>query len=437
MPRKAKKQGKVQTLRVVRRGIAPAELAPLMQQLMLPMVAGMAATKRTFQNLVMEFGLAAMQALFGAHAEALAGPKGKHQKVRTMNHWGSALAELPFAGRKVTVSRPRVRSRDGHEVQIPFIQELMSGDPLSDAVMEQVLLGVSTRGYAQSLDPVPDVLAVRGASKSAASRHLVAETTKRMKDFTARKLGDVDIVAVMLDGIHVADHAVIVALGIDVNANKHALGLWIGSTENKAICISLLQDLISRGLRVTGKLLCVIDGGKGLRAAIDDVFGDVALVQRCQNHKRRNVMDHLPEKRRAYATRTMTDAYKSRSYETAKKQLKALVSWLENNGEDDAAASLREGLEETLTVLKLGLPPAITRSLATTNAIENLMGSVRHVTRNIKRWRNKNSMVKRWVALGISNAQRKFRRLKGHKDMPALVAALRKAAAVDKNTQAA
>lgn len=437
MPRRAEKSRKVHTLRVVRRGLAPAELAPLLQQLMLPMVAGMAATKRTFQNLVIEFGLASMQALFGAHAEALAGPKGKHQQGRTMNHWGSAPAELPFAGRKVTVARPRVRSSDGHEVQIPFIQELMGADPLSDAVIDQILLGVSTRGYADSLDPVPDVLDVRGTSKSAASRHVVAETTKRMKDFSARKLDDVDIVALMLDGIHVADHVIIVALGIDVHAIKHPLGIWLGSTENKAVCVSLLQDLLSRGLRVTGKLLCVIDGGKGLRAAIDDVLGDVALVQRCQNHKRRNVLDHLPEKRRAYAARMMTDAYKSRSYETAKKQLKALVSWLENNGEDDAAASLREGLEETLTVLKLGLPPLLTRSLATTNAIENLMGSVRQVTRNIKRWRNKNAMVKRWVALAISTAQRRFKRLKGHKEMPTLVAALRKTAVVDKGTQAA
>ncbi|HVZ33784.1 MAG TPA: transposase, partial [Polyangiaceae bacterium] len=246
-----------------------------------------------------------------------------------------------------------------------------------------------------------------------------------------------DVVALMLDGIHVANHAVIVALGVDAKANKHALGLWVGSTENKAVCTSLLQDMLSRGLRVTRTLLCIIDGGKGLRAALDDVFGDAALVQRCQNHKRRNVCDHLPDKRRAYATRMMTDAYKSRSYDAAKKQLKALVSWLENNGEDDAAASLREGLEETLTVLKLKLPSTLTRSLATTNAIENLMGSVRHVTRNIKRWRNKNAMVKRWVALSISTAQRKFRRLKGHKDIHLLVAALRSTKAVDSGNQAA
>lgn len=435
MPRKAEKQGKVHVLRAGRRGVAPSELAPLMQQLMLPMVAGMAATKRTFQNLVMEFGLAAMQALFGAHAEALAGPKHKRQAGRTMNHWGSTTSEFPFAGRKVQVARPRVRSADG-EVVIPFVHELQCADPLPEHVIEQILLGVSTRGYAHSLDPMPDSTKVRGTSKSAASRHIVAETTKRMQDFTARKLDDVDLVVLMLDGIQVAEHAVIVALGVDAQANKHPLGLWMGSTENKTVCTSLLQDLLARGLRVQDRILCVIDGGKGLRAAIDAVFGDAALVQRCQNHKRRNICDHLPEKRRAYAMRAMSDAYKAKSYDSAKRLLKTLVSWLENNGEDDAAASLREGLEETLTVLKLNLSATLTRSLATTNAIENLMGSVRIVTRNIKRWRNKNAMVKRWVALAISTAQRKFRRIKGHQDMPALVKALRPTP-VDSKTVAA
>jgi transposase-like protein len=307
---------------------------------------------------------------------------------------------------------------------------------LPEHVIEQILLGVSTRGYGQSLDPMPETVSVRGASKSAASRHIVTETTRRMKDFTERKLDDVDLSVLMLDGIHVAGHAVVVALGVDAQANKHPLGMWIGSTENKAVCTALLQDLLSRGLRVEGKLLCVIDGAKGLRAAIDDVLGDTALVQRCQNHKRRNVCDQLPSKRRSYATRVMTDAYKARSYDTAKRQLKGLVSWLENNGEDDAAASLREGLEETLTVLKLSLPPTLTRSLATTNAIENLMGSVRRVTRNIKRWRNKNAMLKRWMALAISTSQQRFRRLNGHRNMPALVAALR-GSQVDSKTAAA
>src|SRR5262249_31704905 len=152
-------------------------------------------------------------------------------------------------------------------------------------------------------------------------------------------------------------------------------------TENKAVCIALLQDLLARGLRIEGELLCVIDGAKGLRSAIDDVLGTAALVQRCQNHKKRNVRDHLPEHRRAYAMRMMNEAYNARSFQTAKRQLLALVSWLEENGEDDAAASLREGLQETLTVLKLDLPSALTRSLSTTNAIENLMGTIRVVTR--------------------------------------------------------
>jgi putative transposase len=424
MGRRAEKRGKVQVLRAGR-GTDTQDLMPLLRQMILPMVAGMAQTKRSMQNLVVELGLASMQALFEAHAEALAGPKHRHQEGRTMNHWGSTETEFPFAGRKVSVRRPRVRSRDG-EVSIPFVRELQDTDPLPEYVVEQILLGVSTRGYGQSLDPSPEVLKAHGASKSAASRNLIVETTRRMADFTSRKLSDIDLAALMLDGIIVAKRAVIVALGIDVHGKKHALGLWVGSTENKTVCISLLQDLLGRGLRIEGKLLCVIDGSKGLRAALDDVFGDVALVQRCQNHKRRNVCEHLPEGRRAYANRMLSQAYKARSYETAKKTLKALVSWLENNGEPDAAASLKEGLEETLTVLKLQLPTTLTRSLATTNAIENLMGSIRTVTRNVKRWQHKDAMIKRWVTLGVCHAAGRFRAINGKQGMPALVAVLRK-----------
>jgi transposase-like protein len=408
-----------------------------MRQLLLPMVLGMSATKRSFQELCIELGVASMQALFGAHAEQVAGPKHKRNAERTMYHWGSTDTEFPFAGRKLRVPRPRVRTRDGHEVALPFIEELRASDPLPEYVVEQILLGVSTRGYDGSLDPTPASLSVRGTSKSAASRHIVSETTRRMKDFTTQSLAELDVVVLMLDGVEVAKHSVIVALGIDVHGKKHPLGLWVGSTENKAVCTSLLQDLLARGLRIEGELLCVIDGAKGLRSAIEDVFGTAALVQRCQNHKKRNVRDHLPEHRRAYALRMMNQAYHARSFQTAKKQLLALVSWLEENGEDDAAASLREGLLETLTVLKLDLSAALTRSLSTTNAIENLMGTVRTVTRNVKRWRNSNAMVKRWVSLSLSTAQRKFRAIRGYKNMTSLVNSLRRKVQVDNSPLAA
>jgi len=173
-----------------------------------------------------------------------------------------------------------------------------------------------------------------------------------------------------------------------------------------------------------GKILCVIDGGKGIRKAIDDVFGDLAVVQRCQLHKRRNLKDHLPKSRRTYVDRVMREAYGSTSAEAARKRLRSLLSWLASNGHEDAAGSLREGMEETLTVLKLDLSPTLRRSLATTNAIENCLGTVRRVTRNVKRWKG-GGMVRRWTAIGLVTAQKRFRRIKGHRDLHLLVTALR------------
>jgi transposase-like protein len=227
-----------------------------------------------------------------------------------------------------------------------------------------------------------------------------------------------------IDGIEIGKHAVIVALGVTADGTKEPLGVWCGSTENHTVAAALLQNLIERGLRVDAPMLFAIDGGKGLRKALSDVFGDRAVVQRCQVHKARNVRDHLPQERRAYVRRQMRDAYKSKSAKTAKMLLGQLASWLEANGEDSAAASLREGLDETLTVLRLGLPTTLCRTFSTTNAIENMNGTLRRVIRNVKRWRGE-TMIQRWVALGIAEAQRGFRRVKGHAQMKALLAALR------------
>ncbi len=202
------------------------------------------------------------------------------------------------------------------------------------------------------------------------------------------------------------------------------LGVWQGSTENSRICTELLSDLLARGLRIQWRLLCVIDGGKGLRKALDDVLGDAVVVQRCQVHKMRNLREHLPEKRHAYVLKTMREAYGSSSAAAARKRLQALARWLESNGEESAARSLKEGLEETLTVLKLNLAPTLSRCLATTNCIENFIGTIRQLTRNVKRWRG-GSMVRRWVGLAVAHAQKRFRRIKGHRDLPALVLTLR------------
>ena len=393
----------------------------MMRQLVLPMIAGMEVTKTGLLAFVHAMGRAALDELLVSDAERVAGPKHARDPNRRAHHWGTTSTPLPFGGRDIVVERPRVRGKNG-ELALPLIEELRRRDPLPDRVAQQIVLGVSTRGYAQSLEPLTSER-TRRTSKSAASRALVEKTTEKMRSFLDRRLEALDIVALFLDGLDVGGQTVIVALGVTSDGTKVPLGLWLGSTENAAVCTSLVQNLIERGMKIDRKILCVIDGGKGIRKSLIDVLGTSAVIQRCQTHKARNVRDHLGESRRPYALGQMRDAYKSRSLKTAKQRLVQLATWLESNGEDAAAESLREGLDETLTVLRLELPPTLCRTFSTTNAIENMNGTIRRITRNVKRWRG-GSMIRRWVALAMVEAQRKFRRVKGHADMPKLVAAL-------------
>jgi transposase-like protein len=409
-----------------------------MQQLMLPLLVAMDATKKGLLAFVQQMGMVALQELLAIEAAQIAGPKGKHVVGRTHHHWGTGATPVCFGGRNVSVPYPRVRERGkgkNREVTLPSIDALRDGDPLSARVAEQIVLGVSTRGYEESLEPIDESITARGASKSNASRALIENTAEKLAEFVSRKLDDLDLVAMFIDGIEFAGHSVIIALGVTIDGKKTPLGIWAGSTENSVVAIALLSNLVERGLRVDDAVLFVIDGGKAIRKALRDVFGDRAIVQRCQVHKARNVRGHLPESRRAYVAKQMRDAYNSTSAATAKKKLMQLASWLDSNGETSAAESLREGLDETLTVLRLELPRTLRRSFATTNAIENMNGSLRRISRNVKRWRDE-KMIRRWVALGIVEAEKKFRRVKGHQQMSALVAALRpstNAVATEKN----
>jgi putative transposase len=394
-------------------------------QRVMPLVAGIAATKQGLLEWVYDFGLCALDELMREDATKLAGPKGKHRSDRTHHHWGTTRAELTFGGRRISVERPRVRSKEGREATLPSLEGFRQRDPLSNRMVNQLLLGVTTRGYEASLEPRPSAIPARGSSKSSVSRSFVANTRQRLSTSLEQPLDDFDLIALLIDGIEVARQTVVVALGITSDGTKVPLGLAQGSTENAALCTSLLQGLLSRGLKVEDKLLCVIDGGKGIRKALTDVLGDRALIQRCQVHKIRNLREHLPEERQAYALSVMREAYRSATADAARKKLRGLALWLESNGHEDAAASLREGLEETLTVIKLDLPLILRRFLGTTNAIENLVGSIRWVSRNVKRWRG-SDMIRRWTGLGLFKAAEGFRRIKGFREMPKLVAALRR-----------
>jgi len=397
-------------------------------EVLAPLVAGMTATRASLLEWVHAHGLVALQAVFKAEAEALAGPKGKHDAGRTHHHWGATAGELTFGGRRLQVVRPRVRSTEGYEAVLPSVAAWRQRDPLTARVLEQIVLGVSARGYAGSLEPGPVGARSRGTSKSAVSRTLRGRLTAALKAQLSQRLETLEFLALFLDGVVVGGQTVIVALGLTRDGQKVPLGLRLGSTENAVVCTELLQDLVGRGLKVADRVLCVIDGGKGVRRALQDVLGTAAVIQRCQLHKARNLQALVPQARQGYVRATLQRAYRASSAPAARRQLRALGTWLEANGHVDAAASLREGLEETLTVLTLGLPPRLRRFFATTNCIENLIGIVRHVTRNVKRWRD-GTMIRRWVGLGLERAAARFRRIKGHRELATLATALRQGAA--------
>jgi putative transposase len=387
----------------------------------LPLVDLLVDTRTELFELAIRSGLKVLDAMLEEDRSAICGPRYAHQAERVASRAGTVASEVVLGGRKVAIRRPRVRA-EGREVALPTFQTLTDTDPLNRRVVEQMLIGVATRQYARSLEPLPTETKSRGTSKSSVSRRFVAKTAAQLEGWRSTPLDDLDLVGLILDGVYLGDHCLIVALGIAADGQKHALGLWEGSTENATVCQSLLANLQSRGLRTDRSLLVILDGSKALRKAVHATFGDAALVQRCHIHKIRNVMDHLPERQRPWVLAILRRAYRS-EVPTARRLLQDLARRLEDEY-PSAAESVREGLEETLTVQGLGLSERLQRSLTTTNAAESLISRTRHVKRNVKRWRG-GKMMLRWVAAGVLEAVKGFRRLKGHRDMPTLVAKLR------------
>jgi transposase-like protein len=281
---------------------------------------------------------------------------------------------------------------------------------------------VSTRRYRTTLDPLPANEAAAAVSKSAVSRRFVAMSSEHLEQWLASRLDDLKLPVVMIDGIHFKEQVVLIALGFDTEGRKHVLGIREGSTENTRVVRSLIAELIERGLDAETPRLWIIDGGKALRRALTEVFGASALVQRCQEHKRRNVLDHLPEHLHASVGRAMKDAWHSTDPALAKRQLERLANSLAKP-HPGAAASLREGVAETLTLMTLGIDGALYRTFRTTNPIENLNGLIAHYTRNVKRWRD-GEMVLRWIGTALHEASGGFRAVRGFRDMKRIVAAL-------------
>jgi putative transposase len=377
------------------------------------------------REFVIAAGTAALGAVLEHERTQLVGPRYAHLPMRTAYRAGTAPSELVLGGRRVSVRRPRARTRDGRETELPSWRVFAAEDPLYERAVEQMLVGVSTRSYARSLEPVPDELATRGTSRSAVSRRFVAATQQQMSEWLGRDLGAIDLVVLMVDGVYVGeDHVLLVALGFDAQGNKHVLGVREGATENAASCTALLTDMRDRGLRTDRAILTVIDGAKALAKAIRDVFGARALIQRCQAHKSRNVTDQLPEEMRPSVRQALRDAYSCADAARAKRTLTNLVRRLRDE-HPGAAASLEEGLDETLTVKRFGLPERLERRLATTNAIENVIGSMRRISARVKRWRS-GTMILRWTVAAIADAATRFRRVIGAREgMTQLVRALK------------
>jgi transposase-like protein len=369
-------------------------------------------------------GLQVMQQLMEADVTAACGPRGRHDPARTATRHGTEAGSVTLGGRRVPLTRPRVRASDGSgELPVPAYQLFTGTELLGRMAMERMLAGVSTRRYPVALEPVGEQVQAEGTStsKSAVSRKFVAMTETALADLLAADLTGLDLVAIMIDGVHFADHLCVVALGIGIDGTKHPLAVVEGSTENTTLVRGLLVGLRDRGLDVTQPILAVLDGAKALSAAVKEVF-DHPVIGRCQLHKIRNVQDHLPQKLRSLVGQRMRTAYHANSALAAQALLEKLAAELDKT-HPGAAASLREGMAETLTVLRLGLPPTLARTFRSTNAIESMIGVCRDHSRNVKRWRD-GQMALRWCAAGMVEAGKQFRRVNGHLHLPALRTAL-------------
>jgi putative transposase len=391
-------------------------------QISLPMQGVLRDVQHAFVGLCVHAGKQVLAAMMEADRGALCGPKGVPDEARRAVRGGTTGSKVVLGGQRIDIRRPRVRAVDAGELQLPSFTWAAGADPLNAATMSAIAAGVSTRRYAKTVDRLPPQEHSSCASSSAVSRRFVALSQQQLDQWLHRRLDELDLPVVMIDGIHFRDSVILVALGIDSKGTKHVLGLREGSTEATRVVRSLLSDLIDRGLDAQRMRLWVIDGGKALRKAIVETFGPLALVQRCQEHKRRNVIEHLPEEMHVSVNRALHDAWSSHDDKLARKQLMRLAASLQAR-HPGAAASLREGLEETLTLQAMSITDALYRTLRTTNPIENLNGSVAHYTRNVRRWKDA-SMILRWVASALSDASGRFRKLRGFAEMKTLLKAL-------------
>lgn len=371
-------------------------------------------------------GLVVIDQIMAEEMILKAGPKGRHDPHRIATRNGTAPGSVVLGARTVPVRRPRAVATDGTgEVSLDSYALLSSRDLLTQLTVERMLAGVATRRHVAVDEPVGAAVEAKSAStsRSAVSRRFKAATEAKLAELLARDLSGLDVAALMIDGLHFAGCCVVAALAITADGTKVPVGIWEGDTENKTVVTHLLADLVERGLGFEDGILVVIDGAKALRRGVDKVFGNRALVQRCTLHKRRNAADHLPDELARVIDSRLRKAFHDTDAARGLRVAQGIARQLEAD-HPSAAASLREGLEEMFTVRRLGASDRLARSLSCTNAIESMISVVRDVTARVKRWQD-SRMVRRWVGVGMLEAERSFRRIKGCKDMPALTAAIR------------
>lgn len=407
-----------------------AEAPKALVEVPLPLLGALTSSRNAFFDLCIDAGRQVLGAMMEQDREWLCGPLWKRDPDRVAGRAGSAPSSVTLGGRRIRMDRPRVRNSEGEEVELPSFAFASSRDALDDRTLEAMACGVSTRKYRRILESVPDDVGERSVSKSAVSRRFVALSQKQMITWLTVPLDGRVFPIVMIDGIVLGDHTILIALGIDTDGKKQILGLREGATENSRVAKALLRDLIDRGLSQEPARLFVIDGAKALRTAIRKIFGHLGVVQRCQLHKQRNVLGHLPDHLHASVKAVLTEAWSMSDAGVAQRRLERLASSLEAD-HPGAAGSVREGLAETLTLQRVGVDGALYRKLRTTNAIENLNSGIVTYTRNVKRWRG-GTMVVRWVSAAIQEAEKKFRRVQGFRDIEKLTKALEAIEAEDK-----
>src|ERR1044071_7547954 len=411
-----KKPYQIESQRAVKQLEAMAAEGNPAVQMVLPLAEMVGWLHKGVGELIRQAGLQLMELLMEEEVREVVGERSRRQPERTANRWGKERGFCVVMGQKVPIDRPRVRTTDDQEVRLGSYEMFHRGEPLTETVWEKLMLGLSTRKYGQA---VREFREAYGLEKSAISEHFIEASQAKLKQMMERRLDKVGFCALLIDATPFAGQQMVAAMGISQDGRKMILGLRQGATENATVVGELLGDLMNRGLDFSQPRLYVLDGGKALSAAVKKYAGESAPIQRCEVHKRRNVLDHLTDEQKPGVAKKLNAAYALEDYAAAKQALNVLHRELMDLN-PSAARSLGEGMEETLTVHKLHLPMQLRRTLASTNVIESAFSIVEQVCKNVKRWHD-GDQRERWVGSGLLVAEKQFRRIQGYKQIPALI----------------